>query len=189
VERTIREGAIVFDVGAHVGFYTLLASVLVGPRGRVFAFEPLGANLRYLQEHIRLNQVTNVTVIEAAVSNTSGVALFEEGPDRSLGRLSASGFLEMPVVVLDELVASGTVPTPQYMKVDIEGGEVAALAGARSILETAHPTLFLATHGSDVHRECCELLESLGYRLQAVNGPDLERCTEVWASWPRQSED
>jgi FkbM family methyltransferase len=188
VEQTIREGAIVFDIGAHVGFYTLLASVLVGPRGRVFAFEPLGTNLQYLQEHIRLNRVTNVTVIEAAVSNTAGVALFEEGQDRSMGRISTSGLLEVPVVVLDELVARGTIPMPQYVKMDIEGNEVAALCGAKSILQTAHPTLFLATHGSDAHRECCELLRSLGYHIQAVDGVDLEHCSEVLAWWSRGSD-
>lgn len=71
-EETITEGSVVFDVGAHVGFYSLLASVLVGPRGSVFAFEPLQRNLFYLKQHLRLNDIENVTVIEAAVSDRGG---------------------------------------------------------------------------------------------------------------------
>ena len=60
-EQTISAGNIVFDVGAHVGFYTLLASTLVGPTGRVVAFEPAPRNLRYLKEHLRLNRFGRFT--------------------------------------------------------------------------------------------------------------------------------
>ena len=56
-ERTITQGSIVFDLGGNVGFYTLLASELVGPDGKVFVFEPVPRNLYYLKEHLRLNHV------------------------------------------------------------------------------------------------------------------------------------
>jgi len=65
--ETIREGSVVYDIGAHVGFYTLLASVLVGPKGKVVAFEPLPRNIYYLKKHLRLNQCKNVILVEAAV--------------------------------------------------------------------------------------------------------------------------
>ena len=67
-ESTVPKGGIVFDIGASVGFYTLLGSVLVGGEGRVFAFEPLPQNLSYLKKHLQLNRITNVAVIEAAVA-------------------------------------------------------------------------------------------------------------------------
>ena len=66
--ETSEERCVVFDIGANTGFYTLLASVLVGPQGRVFAFEPVPLNLRYLNEHLRLNNIKNVSVIDAAVA-------------------------------------------------------------------------------------------------------------------------
>jgi FkbM family methyltransferase len=103
-ERALREGFTVFDVGAHVGFYTLLASVLVGAKGKVFAFEPLPRNLHYLKEHLRRNRVENVSVVEAAVSDRSGFAAFEEGLYDSGGHLAAAGRLRVPTVTLDELV-------------------------------------------------------------------------------------
>lgn len=86
-EEVVKPGSIVFDVGAHVGFYTLLASVLVGIQRKVFAFEPLPSNLHFLRTHIEINCIMNVTIIEAAVSNFSGATMFEEGPDSSTGRI------------------------------------------------------------------------------------------------------
>src|SRR5574341_673203 len=69
--REIKKGDVVYDIGAHVGFYTLLASELVGPSGQVIAFEPLPRNLGYLHRHLALNSCKNVTVIEAAVGNAA----------------------------------------------------------------------------------------------------------------------
>ena len=64
------QGAVVYDVGANVGIYSLLASVRVGPSGSVYAFEPLERNLRYLRRHIALNNLQNCLVVESAVSNS-----------------------------------------------------------------------------------------------------------------------
>ena len=82
-ERTVRPGAVVFDVGANVGFYTLLASELAGVRGQVVAIELLPRNVSYLRAHLRMNGVTNVTVLEAAVSDQLGTARFAPGPNPS----------------------------------------------------------------------------------------------------------
>lgn len=91
MEKLVKEGSVVFDLGAHVGFYTLLASVLVGPRGQVFAFEPVSRNLFFLKEHLRLNRVANVTVMEVAVSDRSGEVAFDEGQGNSMGHIALSG--------------------------------------------------------------------------------------------------
>jgi hypothetical protein len=58
-----------------------------------------------------------------------------------------------------------------------------ALSGAKSILTKSHPTIFLATHGSEVHRECCSLLQSLGYHLQPIDGMKLEQSSEILATF------
>lgn len=182
-ENTITQGSLVFDLGGNVGFYTLLSSELVGPSGKVFVFEPMPRNIYYLREHLRLNHIKNVTVIEAAVSDEDGIILFDEGTNNSTGHISSNGILEVQTVSLDNLVLNRKIPVPNYMKIDIEGAEYSALKGARSILEEAHPTIFLATHGSDMHQKCCHLLESLGYRLRSIDGIDLERSTEILATY------
>lgn len=180
-ETAVTEGSVVFDIGAHVGFYTLLASVLVGPSGKVFAFEPAPRNLFYLKEHLRLNRITNVAVIEAAVSDSAGVVSFDEGSDSSTGHISTEGQLKVRSVSLDELVSQGEVRIPHYIKIDVEGAEKLVLFGARSILAEAHPTLFLATHGRDIHQQCCEFLESLGYSLRPIVGNKVEETNEILA--------
>ena len=181
-ERTIAPGSVVFDLGGHVGFYTLLASELVGHKGQVFVFEPVPRNLLYLREHLRLNQVSNVTVIESAVSDKSGAVAFDEGLNSSMGHIASHGRLQVKTVALDELVSKGEIPVPDYMKIDIEGAELLALVGSKSMLAKSHPTLFLATHGSRVHQECCRLLQSLGYQIQAIDGMNLQQASEILAT-------
>jgi FkbM family methyltransferase len=180
-ERIITRNSVVFDIGAHVGFYTLLSSALVGRKGKVFAFEPLQRNLGYLREHLNLNQVKNVTVIEAAISDKSGTAFFEPGKSSATGSLSTKGQDKVTVFSLDEIIQEGKVPEPDCLKIDVEGGEMDVLIGAQSLLRTRHPTIFLATHGHNVHKECCEFLSSLGYNLSPIEGDSIETTDEVLA--------
>lgn len=84
----VREGAVVYDIGANVGFYTLLASQLAGDTGRVFAFEPLPQNLDLLRRHVDLNLAKNVTVVAAAVAEAEGSALFAVGENHAGGFLA-----------------------------------------------------------------------------------------------------
>jgi FkbM family methyltransferase len=184
-EKIITQGGVVFDLGAHVGFHTLLASVLVGSKGKVFAFEPMPKNLFYLKQHLSLNSITNVTVIEAAVSDCGGVVSFEENSCSFQGRISSQGNLQVKTVSLDELIAKGEIPTPDYLKIDVEGAEMQVFSGAKSLLETAHPTILLATHGHDVHQPCCQFLKSLGYQLQPIGGKSLDEADELLAYWSK----
>jgi FkbM family methyltransferase len=183
-EQTVREGDVVCDVGAHVGFYTLLSSVLVGPGGKVFAFEPVPRNLKYLRRHIGMNRLVNVTVVEAAVTDHSGEGSFEEQPDTTQGRLSEGGSLLVPTVSLDELWLAGKVPTPRVIKIDVEGGEMSVLAGARSLLEARRPILFLSTHGPEVHGECLRFLRHCGYVVRALDGRPVQEALELLAVFP-----
>lgn len=180
LESSLSEGGVFFDVGANVGFYTLLGAVKVGA-GRVYAFEPLPDNLRYLRTHVDTNGLSNVEIIEAAVAAASGTARFEEAASRAMGRLSDEGGIEVDVVTLDELVASGRVEAPDVIKIDVEGAELDVLKGAREILATRRPTVFLATHGAEVHAACCGYLQELGYDLRAVEGGSIADTDELVA--------
>ena len=182
-ERCVRPGDVVYDVGAHVGNYTLLASELVGPAGRVFAFEPLPRNLRFLREHVRLNKAANVTIVDAAVAGREGKAFMSKGASSSEGRLGPAGEIEVRTVGLDELVSEG-LPAPKCIKMDIEGGELDALEGASGILADAKPVVFLSTHGPQVHEPCRSLLAAAGYELRELGSPDELLATPVDAGQP-----
>jgi FkbM family methyltransferase len=178
---TVRPGSVFFDIGAHVGFYTLLGSVLVGGAGHVFAFEPLPRNLDYLERHLALNDVRNATVIRAAVCDRPGKAAFLQGHNSTTGRLSAQGKITVDAVSLDGLLAEGSVPAPDYIKIDVEGGEVDTLRGACGVLSRKRPTLFLSTHGKQMHRQCLEILGRLAYRCEPLDGTTVESCSELLA--------
>lgn len=185
IAQTLEKGKVFFDIGANVGFYTLLASSLVGDTGRVFAFEPVPKNVVFLKKHLEMNHLRNATVFSAAVSERSGVAQFSEGPNNYMGRLADEGTLAVELVSLDELSAKGNLDRPDYIKIDVEGAELSVLRGARVLLADACPTIFLATHGSEVHSECLSLLQSLGYICRPLDETrDIQTCDEVVASKP-----
>ena len=180
-ERILKPKSVVLDLGGNVGFYTLLSSVLVGLEGRIFVFEPLQRNLKFLYQHLHLNHITNVTVIEAAVSDTCGQMSFNEDNRPSMGHLSTHGDTSVEVVSLDTLFERGELPKPDFIKIDIEGAEYDALTGAESLLKASQPTIFLATHGKTVHQKCLDFLDSLGYRFEAVNADSIDQTDEILA--------
>jgi FkbM family methyltransferase len=180
-EKTILEGDIVFDIGAHVGFYTILSSELVGINGKVIAFEPFPRNIFILKRHLQLNRCANVKVIEAAVIEHCGAVFFEEGISSSMGHTSPKGKFSVRGVSLDKLISNGEVPPPDCIKIDVEGDEMLVLIGAKSTLKNKHPKIFLATHGREVHKECCKFLKSLNYNLQSINKKNLDITDEILA--------
>jgi FkbM family methyltransferase len=180
----VQAGTTVWDIGAHVGVYSLLSSMLVGPRGLVVAFEPVPSNLELLREHIRLNNLSNVRVVEAAVTDHVGEESFEYGQSSSTGHLGGMGDVRVKSVTLDSLAASREFPRPNVIKMDIEGAEAAALRGAGQLLGESHPVILLALHGPQQSQESRALLNSLGYSLESlVKGQPVESADEVLATW------
>lgn len=182
--RLIQSGSVVYDVGAHAGFYTLLASRLVGGNGTVVAFEPLPRNVEFLRKHVLLNRCANVEIIEAAVSDTEGRLAFQEHESSYMGGLTPQGNIQVTSVCLDALTESGRIPPPTYVKIDVEGGEEKVLKGASGVLERDRPMLFLATHGREVHARCVRLLQERGYNVRPLAGKDLWQTDELIAWYP-----
>lgn len=161
VRRLVKPGMRVFDVGANAGFYTLAFSRLVGPSGQVWAFEPLPENLVNLRRHIELNDLRNVTVVDAAVFDMSGTARFMTAPSNSVGRLVTQGGIEVKTVKLDDFCSN--INSPDLIKLDVEGAEGAVLAGAQKVLAQYSPTVLLATHGREAERQSVRILSANGY--------------------------
>jgi FkbM family methyltransferase len=180
--EAVPHGGVVFDLGANVGYYTLISALRAGPGGRVFAFEPLPRNLAFLKRHLALNRIENATVIEAAVADCGGTVRFKQDSSTSKGRIGEGGSLEVQCLSLDDWVDRGLLPAPDLLKIDIEGAEFQALQGARRLLAASHPPIYLSTHSGEVHRDCLGLLASLAYRLTPLDGRPLERSRDVLAS-------
>ena len=87
-----------------------------------------------MKQDLQLNRITNVTVIEAAVSNRCGAVPFDEGPSSPMGHISSHGGLHVKTVGLDELISRGQIPVPDYIRIDVEGAEMLVLSGAKQCL-------------------------------------------------------
>lgn len=182
-ETAIPEGAVVYDIGANVGYYSLMAAVVSGPKGHVYAFEPLPCNVEYLRKHVTLNKMTDrITVFDVAVSDKTGEAAFDLGASTSMGHLAETGEIKVKQVRLDDMVASGEIKPPDYMKVDVEGAEYDVLNGARVLLAQYKPVIFLDTHNREAHNATTKLLNELDYEIYCLDGKPLPESKELIAS-------
>lgn len=165
--RSVRPGDDVLDLGAHLGYYTLLASRLAGISGRVFAFEPQPRNVAYLRRHAQLNGCRNVEVVEAAVYDRTGEVRFQPGRGSGTGKVAEDGGTAVRAVRLDDFVVERGI-VPAVLKIDVEGGERRVLDGAREMLRRDRPLIFLSTHGPERADSCRRSLADLDYRVQPV---------------------
>lgn len=167
----IKPGMTVFDIGANAGFYTLTFSCLVEEQGRVWAFEPLAENANNILRHINLNRLTNVTLLQAAVVDHSGLVGFRIGENNATGTVSDEEELyKVPAVFLDNLVEAGAVPVPDVVKIDVEGFESSVLVGSKKLLAARQTTLFIALHGDEERKRCRKILESFRYKIFLLDG-------------------
>lgn len=140
--RFLQPGMTVLDIGAHHGFYTMLASRRVGNSGRVLAFEPSPRERRKLRWHLRLNKCLNVEVLEVALGNHSGTAEFFLAAGRETGCNSLEPpavrggpkKVMVPIETLDGFLARRGIGRVDFLKMDIEGAELSALEGAEKLL-------------------------------------------------------
>ena len=173
----LRPGMIVYDVGANIGYITLLMAHNVGPGGRIFAFEALPVNVERIRNNINLNNLTNVSIISAAVMDKTAPVSFFVHASVGMGKAAGSagrreeryeGEISVPGLSLDEFVFQQGNPIPAAVKMDIEGGEVLALPGMRRILAEHHPIMLLELHGPESEKTAWELLTEAGYTLRAM---------------------
>lgn len=163
-KERIKPGDVFFDIGAHVGIYSALAA---RAGATVFAFEPLERNISYLHRHVEINNL-RVTVLDVAVSDKTGLTMFDEGCHNKVGAISESGKTQVKTVKLDDLQLS----QPTIIKMDIEGGEVSALKGMPRIL-SRKPVVFLATHGESIKKESMQILSDHGYTFLHLDDREL----------------
>src|ERR1051325_3980070 len=144
-------GDVVFDVGAAIGAYTLLALKKTGSSGRVVAYEPLDFARQHLASHLRWNGgETRTTIRDVCCGASSGTADFYYVPGEAEGMsglVPVEGFhkREVKVVTLDEeIINLGIVPN--LLKIDVEGAELDVLKGAEKLLKEKHPILLVSLH-------------------------------------------
>lgn len=175
IRAQVKPGMVAYDVGANIGYITLLLAQAVGEQGQVFAFEALPSNVERLRGNLALNRMEGrVKVVPAAVVEATRPVRFLVGPSGGTGKAEGSAgrqelaygsTLEVAGISLDEFVYGQGQPAPQVIKLDIEGGEVLALPGMRRVLREARPVLLVELHGNESAQAAWRELKEAGYRL------------------------
>ncbi len=134
----IKAGDRVLDIGANIGYYTLIAAHLVGPQGKVYAFEPDPANFRLLQKNVEANGYTNVVLVNKALSNKNGkIRLYlnpsNRGDHRVYDSKDGRSSIEIETVALDRFFKPLDKKI-HFIKMDIQGAEALALAGMKGLI-------------------------------------------------------
>lgn len=175
LQRFVKPGMVVYDIGAQAGFYTLFFSRLVGEAGRVYAFEPCPYEAHFLVNHVRINELANVRIVQAAVGERTGLVgmTIDRGMTQNQICNRSESVLAVPAVTLDR---SGLEP-PDLIKMDVEGAESLVLKGARDTLCNARPVVFIALHGPEQRAECVGILRSSGYGIYSLKGQPLDKAS------------
>ncbi|WP_236622282.1 FkbM family methyltransferase [Novipirellula maiorica] len=185
VEKTLlnclQPGHVFFDVGANIGYFSLLASRLVGDSGRVVSFEPSARALSKLTAHLCLNRCSNVTVCSQAMGESVHTEQLHWAPESNIGGSTiargkpSQGYSESIFIRRLDDVADEMQLAPDLIKLDIEGFELFALRGAQKLLAEHHPTVvceltnqFLHDHGQSGSEMLC-LMRDLGYEAWLLN--------------------
>jgi FkbM family methyltransferase len=177
-----KKGDIVVDVGAHIGKYTLIASKMVGPHGKVVAIEAHPENYEILKKNIALNKLTNVIALNFAVSSKEAmVKLYEHGQEEGFtiyntimtGRIMANNqnYVEVHAKTLDSILLENAIKEVNWIKIDVEGAELEVLRGALNTLSNSRSlSLLIEVHNliadhKNLYEPIIELLEPKRYSV------------------------
>ena len=176
--KLVRPGAVCCDVGGHRGFMS--GVMALNGAAEVHCFEPNPANIEKIEDLQDLNPSLPIKLHTCAVGADDGQVTFEVLPDAAMGKIAGSEFqfgragaerLTVALHTLDNLHASGTLPGPDLVKIDIEGAELDALMGAANLISTYRPSLLIEVHTHALLEKCAGWLRQHDYDLSVIEQP------------------
>lgn len=171
----LRPGMVFYDLGANIGRFSLIAARAIGPKGRVFSFEPDPDLIERLHRNAERNKLTNIEVVPKGVWSTSKTLEFQQSgpgsPEGGTGTFvhsdSAVKRIRIHCISLDDFVRNA--PPPQGIKCDVEGAEVEVLRGAEATLREHRPWILCELHAPENDRIIRQILNNFDYQCQAID--------------------
>jgi FkbM family methyltransferase len=180
IQSHLGGGETVLDIGANIGYFSLLMAHMVGPTGRVIAFEPFPPVYAMLCENLQLNNLYWVQAERMAVADREGEMRIQSEPDNPLSstvRLSESGDLTVSLISLDHYAQTAGLTRVDFAKIDVEGAEDSVVRGVTKTLETFHPVVLVEIHSNDGgESEGLSKLKELGYQLKRLEDGEWVSC-------------
>jgi FkbM family methyltransferase len=170
--KILRPNMVFYDVGANAGFFSLLGAILVGPNGKVIAFEPHPNTAKLLKKQLRINEIEHVDVVCAAVSDKVGTAkLSDESAsvmNSLIGAHKAKRVIEVKTTTIDE--ESKVRNFPDVLKIDVEGAEIDVLRGAEHSIRMRKPILLVEIHSHKIAIQYDQIMAEFGYETHDLEG-------------------
>jgi FkbM family methyltransferase len=171
--KLLNKGEHVIDGGANQGIFSCAFAAAVGTTGHVYAFEPQTYAVACIRRNARLNSMTNITVFEGALSDVSGETYLDtdQGPVSAFTTSRPQGH-EMPVkaLAIDDILAAEMMHNIQLIKLDVEGAELKALRGARSMVQRTKPQICIEAWDKKLYEQIGEFLSRFGYGSYVFDG-------------------
>ena len=173
--KAVQGQDVCYDIGGYRGFMSGVCAR--AGAGLVVVFEPFPPNCTQVRYMADLNPTLSIRLEPIAVGDRDGEVEFRVMPKESMGKLAESPFqpevmattaIRVPIRRLDSLLAEKALPPPNVIKIDVEGAELLVLQGALQLLREHHPRLLLEAHSPDLAEACTALLESMRYRVLAL---------------------
>lgn len=181
VAAHLSDGGVLLDIGANVGFFSVIGARLVGPSGRVVAFEPVPANADLIRRNATANGFSQISVVAKAVTDRAGrgqLVLAEYAGGAALASVApppdACGEIEVDLVTIDGWLAGQPDLSPDLVKIDVEGAEAAVLHGMTATLGRRRPVVVVELDDSTAVAaeakadECRAILEGHGYVVERL---------------------
>ncbi|WP_348303764.1 FkbM family methyltransferase [Methanothrix sp.] len=186
ITRLLKPGETFIDIGANLGYFTLIASQLVGPSGKVLSFEPVPMSFDYLQKNVKLNNLYNVKLYKNGLWNKNTVLTITDSDNIGYNHIAENG-IEVECIYLDSLQLR-----PNLIKMDIEGAEPYALQGMIETLERHHPTIVMEVNRfclrTFIKKDAIDIWEPLhdqGYEMAVIpSGQKIESIEQLNALCP-----
>ena len=166
-KKIIKPGMTVIDIGAHIGYFTRLFSKLVGEKGKVFAFEADPINFNFLK--MNTAYLNNTVIINKAVSEQNGEISFYHIPDSTgchsvIKPIRPAEKITIPAITIDSIITEYNLAKVDVIKMDIEGGELLALAGMQNLLNKSSEMTIVTEYNS----LALDKLEAYGFKLSKI---------------------
>jgi FkbM family methyltransferase len=173
--RNLKPGKVVYDIGANIGIFSLLASYLVKQSGKVYAIEPEMNNFKHLLDSVKANNFTNLFPMQIALGESDGLLRFDRRGGSFSGRVVDSdiqykptnNIVPMTVMSVDSLVRNDIADPPDLIKIDVEGFEGKVVLGMKEVISKYAPIIVceLHDHLGDPSEMVYDTLSSVGYSM------------------------
>lgn len=188
-------GAVIYDMGANIGYFSLLCAASPGSKAMVYAFEPIPSNMNLLCRHLLMNKVENIIPVNLAVSDHFGLIDFSaDNSSVSYTYKQSSQYygnrainIKVGIIDLDMLTGQLGFAKPDILKIDVEGAEYDVLKGAVETIRKYRPKILLSTHEPHVpgiEQHCLDFIKEMDYNYTQTNNASgrMDGLNDYWCT-------